>query len=55
MLYAITKIGILVKMFLIITTTRLLYFCIKAIGEEDQQASAIIVTILTALFMLRII
>ncbi|KAM3145556.1 hypothetical protein pb186bvf_002330 [Paramecium bursaria] len=55
MLYSITKIGILVKMFLIITTTRLLYFCIKSIGDENQQTVVIIITILTAIFMLRII
>ena len=42
-------------MFLIITTTRLLYFCIKGISDDDLQTAAIIVTILTALFMLRII
>ncbi|CAK65567.1 unnamed protein product (macronuclear) [Paramecium tetraurelia] len=56
--YSITKLGILIKIFLIITTTRLLYSAansIQDLKETSQKGSQITLVVITVLFLIRMV
>ncbi|CAD8119759.1 unnamed protein product [Paramecium sonneborni] len=56
--YSITKLGILIKIFLIITTTKLLYSSansIKSLEEDQQKGCQIILVVITIIFLIRMI
>ncbi|CAD8208684.1 unnamed protein product [Paramecium pentaurelia] len=56
--YSITKLGILIKIFLIITTTRLLYSAINSIKDlkDDQQKGCqITLVVIIILFLMRMV
>ncbi|CAD8179456.1 unnamed protein product [Paramecium octaurelia] len=56
--YSITKLGILIKIFLIITTTRLLYSAVNSIQdlkETTQKGCQITLVVITVLFLIRMV
>ncbi|CAD8108646.1 unnamed protein product [Paramecium primaurelia] len=56
--YSITKLGILIKIFLIITTTRLLYSAANSISnlnDNEQKGSQITLVVITIIFLIRMI
>ncbi|CAD8206060.1 unnamed protein product [Paramecium pentaurelia] len=56
--YSITKLGILIKIFLIITTTRLLYSAANSISnlkDDQQKGSQITLVVITIIFLIRMV